>query len=114
MKKFSQHFFYSKELDSSSEENEDEWYSCSDPRVVGLKSMKQPRRGSTYLRPMTLNPYASAYLDQQHSDPDRQIKTSWLSKLCCCIKGNSVTADYPNKSSARVKLRRQSNFRYPK
>jgi hypothetical protein len=102
--------------------------------------MKQTRRGSTYVRPTTLNPYASAYLDQQHSDPgrfkfkdqqhsdpgrfkfkgqqysdsDRQIKTLWLSKLCCCKKGNSVKAVYPNKSSARVKLQRQSNFRYPK
>ena len=118
MKKSSKRFFYSKELDSSSEENEDDWYSFSDPRVVGLKTMKQPRRGSTYVRPTNLNPYASAYLDQQHSDPgrfkikgqqhldpDQQIKTPWLSKLCCCIKDNSVKADYPNKSSAQVKLK---------
>ncbi len=69
MKKSEKNFFYVDELDSSSEEYEDEFPSFSGPKVVGVKTMKQPRRGSTCKEPRILNPYAQAYLDQQHSDP---------------------------------------------
>ena len=43
MKKSKKNFFYLDELDSSSEEYEDEYPSFSDPRVVGIKTMRQPR-----------------------------------------------------------------------
>jgi hypothetical protein len=71
MKKPKKNFFYLDELDSSSEEFEDEYLSFSDPRVVGIKTMKQPKRGSIYKEPTAFNPYAKAYLGQQHSDPGR-------------------------------------------
>ena len=71
MKKSKKNFFYLDELDSSSEEFEDEHPSFSDPRVVGIKTMKQPKRGSIYKEPTAFNSYAKAYLGQQHSDPGR-------------------------------------------
>ena len=61
MKKFGKNFFYLDEQ-SSSEEYGDEFPSFSDLKVVGIKAMKQPRRGSIYKGPTTLNPYAQAYI----------------------------------------------------
>jgi hypothetical protein len=62
MKKSSKNFFYLDELHPSSEEYGDEFPSFSHPKVVGIKTMKQPRRGSIYKGPTTLNPYAQAYI----------------------------------------------------
>ena len=62
MKKSGKNFFYLDEQHSSSEEYEDEFPSFSDPKVVGIKTMKQPRRGSIYIGPTTLNPYAQEYI----------------------------------------------------
>jgi hypothetical protein len=141
MKKSKKNFFYLDELDSSSEEFEDEYPSFSDPRVVGIKTMKQPKRGSIYREPAAFNPYAKAYLgqqhsdpgrskfkdqqhsdpgrykinDQQHSDPDQSHKTSWLNKLCCCcIKEDSVKSDPPVEFTTRTRLQRKPSFKYPK
>jgi hypothetical protein len=72
MKKFKKNFFYyAEELSSSSEDFENEYGSFSNPKVVGFQTNKQLRRGSTYTttEPVTLNKYAIAYLNQQHSDP---------------------------------------------
>ena len=127
MKKSKKNFFYLDELDSSSEEFEDEYLSFSDPRVVGIKTMKQPKRGSIYKEPTAFNPYAKAYLgqqhldpgrsknkDQSHSDPDRQNKNSWLNTLCCCFKNDSVTTEQPVEFTTRTRLQRKPSFRYPK
>ena len=141
MKKPKKNFFYLDELDSSSEEFEDEHLSFSDPRVVGIKTMKQPKRGSIYKEPTAFNPYAKAYLgqqhsdpgrlkfkdqqhsdpgryknnDQQHLDPDQNYKTSWLNKLCCCYtKEDSVKSDHPVEFITRTRLQRKPSFRYPK
>jgi len=43
MKKSKKNFFYLDELDSSSEEYEDEYPLFLDPRVVGIKTMRQLR-----------------------------------------------------------------------
>jgi hypothetical protein len=71
MKKFKKNFFFAEELSSSSEDFENEHGSFSNPRVVGFQINKQLRRGSTYTttKPVTINKYAVAYLNQQHSDP---------------------------------------------
>ena len=128
MKKSKKNFFYLDELDSSSEELEDEHLSVSDPRVVGIKTMKQPKRGSIYKEPTAFNPYAKAYLgqqhsdpgryknnDQQHLDPDQNYKTSWLNRLCCCYtKEDSVKSDPPVEFTTRTRLQRKPSFRYPK
>jgi hypothetical protein len=141
MKKSKKNFFYLDELESSSEEFEDEHPSFSDPRVVGIKPMKQPKRGSIYREPTAFNPYAKAYLGQQHSDPgrfkfkdqqhsdpgrykingqqhsdpDQSNKTSWLNKLCCCCtKEDSVKSDPPVEFTTRTRLQRKPSFKYPK
>ena len=71
MEKFKKNFFYIKELSSSSEDFENEYGSFSNPKVVGFPTNMQLRQGSTHstTEPVTLNKYASAYLNQQHSDP---------------------------------------------
>jgi len=71
MQKFKENFFYLKELSSSSEDFENEYGSFSNPKVVGFPTNTQLRRGSTHstTEPVTLNKYALAYLNQQHSDP---------------------------------------------
>ena len=71
MEKFKKNFFYIKELSSSSEDFENEYGSFSNPKVVGFPTNMQLRRGSTHstTEPVTLNKYALAYLNQQHSDP---------------------------------------------
>ena len=71
MEKFKKNFFYIKELSSSSEDFENEYGSFSNPKVVGFPTNTQLRRGSTHstTEPVTLNKYALAYLNQQHSDP---------------------------------------------
>ena len=126
MKKSGKNFFYLDEQ-SSSEEYEDEFPSFSDPKVVGIKTMKQPRRSSACKGPVTLNPYAQAYIgqqhldpgrlknkDQSHSDPDRQNKNSWLNTLCCCFKNDSVTTEQPVEFTTRTRLQRKHSFRHPK
>ncbi len=127
MKKSNENFFYLDEQ-SSSEEYEDEFPSFSDPRVVGIKTMKQPKQNPACKGPVTLNPYAQAYIgqqhldpgrrfknkDQQHSDPDRQNENSWLNTLCCCFKNNSVTTEQPVEFTTRTRLQRKPSFRYPK
>jgi len=71
MQKLKKNFFYIKELSSSSEDFESEYGSFSNPRIAGFQTKKQLRRGSTHIttEPVTLNKYAMAYLNQQHSDP---------------------------------------------
>ena len=71
MEKLKKNFFYIKELSSSSEDFENEYGSFSNPKVVGFPTNMQLRRGSTHstTEPVTLNKYALAYLNQQHSDP---------------------------------------------
>jgi hypothetical protein len=113
MKKSGKNFFYLDEQ-SSSEEYEDEFPSFSDPKVVGIKTMKQPRRNSACKGPVTLNPYAQAYIGQQHLDPDRQNKNSWLNTLCCCFKNDSVTTEQPVEFTTRTRLQRKHSFRHPK
>jgi len=101
MKKSGKNFFYLDEQ-SSSEEYEDEFPSFSDPKVVGIKTMKQP------------SPGRSKNKDQSHSDPDRQNKNSWLNTLCCCFKNDSVTTEQPVEFTTRTRLQRKPSFRYPK
>jgi hypothetical protein len=127
MEKFNKNFFYLDEQHSSSEEYEDEFPSFSDPKVVGIKTMKQPRRSSACKGPVTLNPYAQAYIgqqhldpgrfknkDQQHSDPDQQNKNSWLNTLCCCFKNDSVATEQPVEFTTRTRLQRKPSFKCPK
>ena len=102
--------------------------------------MKQPRQNSACKGPVTLNPYAQAYIDQQHldpgrlknkdqqhldpgrlknkgqqhSDPDRKNKNSWLNTLCCCFKNDSVMTEQPVEFTTRTRLQRKPSFRYPK
>jgi len=91
MKKSGKNFFYLDEQ-SSSEEYEDEFPSFSDPKVVGIKTMKQPRRNSACKGPVTLNPYAQAYIGQQHLDPGRsKIKISHIQILIDKIKTHGLT-----------------------
>ena len=134
MQEFKENFFYLKELSSSSEDFENEYGSFSNPKVVGFPTNMQLRRGSTHYttEPVTLNKYASAYLNQQHSDPgynkgalaqrDQQHsdpgynsnhRMTWL-KLCCCFTEEPTQVAPLNEFSINTRLKRQPSFRYHK
>jgi len=125
MKKPKKNFFYLDELDSSFEEFEDEYLSFSDPRVVGIETMKQPKRGSIYKEPTAFNPYAKAYLGQQHSDPGRHKNKGQQHSDPGRLKFKdqqhsdpgrykSVKSDPPVEFTTRTRLQRKPSFRYPK